>query len=264
MLTRTAELATARAEAESANAVKTRFTSNVSHEMRTPLHGVLGFAELGSRRAEQNGQVGLGEIFRQIGISGARMQRLVESLLKLTDRAWQEHAGLPAGTLGEIDLASVVRESLISTRMRADARQQTLEFENTATTSVLPGDPVRLRQAVEYLVGNALRSSAPGTSVTLRLFTEMPAPYVAATDGSVTLVLQVLDRGCGIPPGELTAIFEPFYESSRTATGGGSAGLGLPLSRLIVERHGGTLDATNRDGGGAVFEIRLPVPAGVP
>ena len=259
VLARTAELATARAEAESANAVKTRFMSNVSHEMRTPLQGVIGFAALGLRKATQAEQADAADCFRQIADSGARMQKLVESLLALADRAWKEHARLSDDDLRDLDLADVVRECLVSMKKIADARQQVLVFENTAPMAVVRGDLVRLRQALEYLIGNALRYSEPGTAVTLSLGIE--APDVAASDGKhgTALVLRIIDEGCGIPPGELAAIFEPFYESSRTATGAGSTGLGLPLSRLIVERHGGMLTARNREEGGAVFEIRMPV-----
>lgn len=259
VLARTAELATARAEAESANAVKTRFMSNVSHEMRTPLQGVIGFAALGLRKATRAEQADVADCFRQIADSGARMQKLVESLLALADRAWKDHARLSDDDLRDLDLAEVVRECLVSMKRIADGRQQVLVFEAPTRAAVVRGDLVRIRQALEYLIGNALRYSEPGTTVTLSLVTDAADPAASDEQSGASLVLRIIDEGCGIPPGELAAIFEPFYESSRTASGAGSTGLGLPLSRLIVERHGGTLTASNRDEGGAVFEIRLPL-----
>jgi signal transduction histidine kinase len=67
--------------------------------------------------------------------------------------------------------------------------------------------------------------------------------------------IQILDQGCGIPEKELRAIFEPFYESTRTATGAGGTGLGLALSSTIIQRHKGRITAGNRPEGGAIFEV---------
>jgi signal transduction histidine kinase len=73
------------------------------------------------------------------------------------------------------------------------------------------------------------------------------------------LSIQIIDEGCGVPESEMQAIFEPFYESTRTATGAGGTGLGLALCKVIVQRHRGTLNVTNRPSGGAIFELCLPL-----
>lgn len=259
ILARTAELVIARAEAESANAVKTRFMSNISHEMGTPMHGVMGFADIGMKRARKADQNDLAGYFEKIAGSGARMQKLVESLLTLTQQARDEHTQIAAEDLRNIDLGAILRECQVSMGKAAGSRQQTIVINDIAASAMLRGDPMRLRQAVEHLIGNALRYSAPESSVIVQL-SDLPA--TGSGKGAIEkrgLELQVIDEGCGIPEAELNAIFEPFYESSRTATGAGSTGLGLPLSRAIIERHGGTLKASNRPQGGAIFEVRLPM-----
>jgi len=259
ILARTAELVTARAEAESANAVKTRFMSNISHEMGTPMHGVMGFADIGLKRARKAGQDDLADYFQKIAGSGARMQKLVESLLTLTRQAWDDHTRIAAEDLQDIDLGEIVRECQTAMSKAANKRQQTIDVNVTARCAKMRGDPVRLRQAIEYLIGNALRYSAPESHVIVQID---DLPSADSSNGSIKkhgLAVKVIDEGCGIPEAELNAIFEPFYESSRTATGAGSTGLGLPLSRAIIERHGGTLKAMNRQQGGAIFEARLPL-----
>jgi signal transduction histidine kinase len=259
ILARTAELVTARAEAESANAVKTRFMSNISHEMGTPMHGVMGFADIGMKRARKADQNDLAGYFEKIAGSGARMQKLVESLLTLTQQAWDEHTQIAAEDLQNINLGEILCECQVAMSKAAASRQQTIVINDITTSAMMRGDPMRLRQAVEHLIGNALRYSAPESSVIVQL-SDLPA--AGSGKGAIEkrgLELQVIDEGCGIPEAELNAIFEPFYESSRTATGAGSTGLGLPLSRAIIERHGGSLKAINRPQGGAIFEVRLPV-----
>ncbi|MER2512561.1 MAG: ABC transporter substrate-binding protein [Nitrosomonas ureae] len=254
VLTRTAELATARSEAESANAVKTGFMANVSHEMRTPLTGILGFAEIGKMRATKAQATNFVEYFENIKSSGQRLHKLVESLLTLTSQSLENHAGIAADQLEPVDLESIVFECTVSMDKIAKQKDQCIVLEKNAEFTQLHGDPVRLRQAIEYLIHNALRYSAPGKNVNLLLSNN----FSNRSPGKPSLILEILDEGCGIPEAELTAIFEPFYESSRTATGSGGTGLGLPLSHSIIKRHQGTLTASNRESGGANFKIQLP------
>lgn len=78
--------------------------------------------------------------------------------------------------------------------------------------------------------------------------------------GSVEFVLfEILDQGCGIPENEIKVVFEPFYQSSRTGTGAGGTGLGLPLSQSIVARHGGSIKLENRAEGGLCCQVLLPL-----
>jgi signal transduction histidine kinase len=258
VLSRTLALATARAEAETANAVKTRFMANVSHEMRTPLQGILGFAEIGRRRAAQLDIEQTERYFRIIAESGERMSKLVESLLTLTEEIWGEQSGIGAEQIEDINLHDFIAELVLLMEVRAVGHQQHLVIDMQTATASITGDPIRLRQVFEHLIGNALRYSPPEATVTLRLAdASLRTPNGEGTLPAISF--QVIDQGCGIPEVELKAIFEPFYQSTRTATGAGGTGLGLPLSRSIVARHGGTLTLINQPGGGVVCEVVLPV-----
>lgn len=252
VLARTAELATARAEAESANAVQRRFMTNVSHEMRTPLNSILGFAELGKVKSARHSDRALDDFFSQILGSGQRLHKLVESLLKLAQEARNEHA-----RVGKDDMDLIMPEALVTRCVSqffkaAQARDQEILVINTSTLSAFSGDKVRLQQVLENVLGNALRYSPDRSTVTVLI------KNASANDGQKQLSIQVMDEGCGIPEKELQAIFEQFFESSRTATGAGGTGLGLALCKSIILRHNGTISVSNRPQGGAIFEIRLP------
>jgi signal transduction histidine kinase len=257
VLARTAELATARDEAESADAVKTRFMSNVSHEMRTPMQAVLGFSRIGRLKVGKASPEELSEYFSKIEQSGQRMLKLVESLLSLAQTAWDEHSRLAEENLQEIAPEQLVNQCLFMMERTARTRQQRIVLENDSAIPFIRGDEARLRQVLEYLIGNALRYSPEQTTVTVKLADESEAPAAGAA-ALKWLSIQVIDEGCGVPEKEMSAIFEPFYESSRTATGAGGAGLGLALCRTMVSRHGGRLRVANRPQRGAVFEISLP------
>ncbi len=258
VLSRTRELATARAEAESANAVKTRFMANVSHEMRTPLHGILALSEIALHRAASLGPEKTESYFKTIYDSGRRMSQLVESLLALTEQAWNEQAGLPGDELQAIDVREFVAEMTVLMELRAEKRQQHFVTDLQAARASFEGDPIRLRQVFEHLIGNAFRYSPTDSIITVRLSDS--TLHAHNGDGLIPAIsFQIIDQGCGIPENEIKAIFEPFYQSTRTATGAGGAGLGLPLSRKIIQRHGGTLSLENRVGGGVVCVVILPV-----
>lgn len=251
---RTEELATARAEAEAASAVKTRFMANVSHEMRTPMNGILGFAELGRLKVGKVNDAQMVDYFERILQSGKRLNHLTESLLSLAQDAWSEQAGIASSALQTLEPAALVMQCISMFDKVAATQQQNIVLENNASITTIEGDRSRLRQVLEHLLGNALRYSPGQTTVTVRL-QDVSAP---GHEGK-RLSIQVIDQGCGIPEKELDAIFEPFYESTRTATGAGGTGLGLALCKSIVLRHKGRISASNQPTGGAMFEIILPV-----
>ena len=253
VLARTEELATARAEAESANAVKTRFMSNVSHEMRTPLQGILGFAELGRAKSAKLSGEELAHYFDRILESGKRMQKLVESLLHLVQEAWDEESGVAEEDMHVIEPEALVSQCISLMEKHAHERGQQIVLESQTSISRIQGDEPRLRQVLEHLITNAMLYSPEKTTITLRLLDRSDTYGVVKQ-----LVIQVLDQGCGVPESEQQAIFEPFYQSSRTATGAGGTGLGLPLCKSIIQRHKGSLSVSNLPQGGAMFEITLP------
>ena len=254
VLARTSDLAVARAEAESANLVRTRFMANVSHEMRTPLQVIVGYAELGKGRYEKLPREQLGDFFKLILAAGQGMQKLIESLLYLAQESWNQHAAIEKSDLRLIVPEVLIGRSIEASRTGAAVPRPKIVFQNLAADIMIRGDETRLRQVIEHLIGNALRFSPADSSVSIIM------QYPTDTDASgEQLSIQIVDEGCGVPDSEMLAIFEPFYESSRTASGAGGTGLGLALCKVIIQRHRGTLTVSNRPTGGAIFEIRLPL-----
>lgn len=249
---RTAELAVAKEEAESANAVKTRFMTNLSHEMLTPLNGILGFANLGLIKASKVSANEFMSYFEKIALSGNKLNELVQSLLNLVQLSANAHNSLSSEGLKPISLEDVVSLSVNNMQKTALLRQQKIEYENLALASTVSGDARQLQQVIENLLDNALRYSTDQSTVRVQLINNLN------NNDSQLITVQVIDEGCGIPEKEIKAIFEPFYQSSRTATGAGGTGLGLVLCKNIIKRHFGNLIALNRPEGGAIFEISLP------
>jgi PAS domain S-box-containing protein len=242
---REAEHATreARDAAEEASRTKSEFIANISHELRTPLQSILGFSELGLRRAAD--QARLAAMFSEIHASGERMLALVNDLLDVS------RLESTVGTihLERADLRGLVREVLRELQPLAAQRQ--LRVVDLLPTQPMPArvDPMRFQQVVRNVLANAIRFSPGGTVIEVA--------GEAGADGE--LRLSVADRGPGIPEAELDRIFDAFVQSSLTKDGSGGTGLGLAICRKIMAVHHGHIHAENRPGGGAVFHIRLPM-----
>lgn len=210
----------------------------VGHELRTPLTSIGTYTDLIN---EEPDTTTVGEIRDLLGVierNNARLRSLVERLLDL--------AALEAGhaqlTLSEVDLASVVTAALAGLDVHREIPEHL----------PVPGDRARLRQVVENLVGNAVKYSPDGTAV-----------HVTLTADDDAAVLCVTDRGIGIPAGEHTQLFARLYRASNARHSGiPGAGLGLALSRAIVELHRGTITLSENVGGGTVATVRLPRRSG--
>ena len=220
------------------------FTANASHELRTPLTVIrASVADLRRNRTERVEAVGtaLEDIDAEVG----HLTALVDDLLVLarTDSDAVEIERVP------LDLADLAAEVVGSLTPVAAARSVAILLDPRPTE--LAGDPLRLRQLVTILVDNAVGHSPAGATVSV----------VVRPDGS-NASLVVEDGGPGIREDDLERVFERFWRADDAPSGG--TGLGLSIAAWIVERHGGTIRAGNRPGGGAVFEVRLPTrPAGI-
>ena len=260
VLQRTLELANARAESDSANAVKTRFMANVSHEMRTPLQDILGYAELSKCSLEEASPQDMESYLDSILAAGTRMHQLVESLLTLADQSWEDHAGSANVVHQQVDVMHFSHGLGTLMEFRASRMGQNLVMDIQAPAVNVVGEHDRLQQVFEHLLGNAFRYSSQGDTTLLRVSETRFKPAGASADKEAVM-FEIIDQGCGIPESEISAVFEPFYESTRTATGAGGSGLGLPLSKCIVARYGGTIALANRLEGGLVCRVILPVAA---
>ncbi|HEV8391179.1 MAG TPA: ATP-binding protein [Dongiaceae bacterium] len=241
---RAIELEEAHRRAEIASEAKSRFLATMSHELRTPLNAIIGFAELllmrDVERMEQGQRRGYVTDIRN---SGAHLLALINDIL---DYSKLEADHLP---LSEtiFDLRQFLHDGLRLVRAQAQAGGVTLRLLPSPAIA-LKGDERRLRQCVVNLLANAIKF-APGGEVTLS----------AEMKGVRGIEIRVADTGCGIPPDQLEQVFQPFHqvenELSRTTNG---TGLGLPLSRKLAERHGGSLDLDSTIGRGTTAILRLP------
>lgn len=235
-----------RLAAESANRAKSEFLSNMSHEMRTPLHAILGFAELGASRAEDEGQPRLQGYFDRVQVGARRLSGLIEDLLELAEL----ESGAHSLRIHEEDLAHLITD--VAHRMTPTLRNhgQTLTLRVAADLPRLACDARQIRLVLRHLLQNASRYGGDGTEISLS---------AGLLEDHTALRIQVVDQGVGIPPAELESIFDRFTLSSKTRTGAGGTGLGLPICRRAVLAHGGRIWASNNEAGGATFTVELPL-----
>ena len=241
--TRTAELVSAKELADSANRAKSEFLANMSHELRSPLHSILGFTRLlmeDSDSPDDKMPMYLKKVERNAG----NLLALVNDLLDAAKIDSQEFSIHPTSC----DLVEIAQS--VVEEFQSEAGAKPLIGVLLPVVAVYSGDPFRLAQVLRNLLANAVKFSPPGFPVELEL---------AAADGG--WLVAVRDLGQGIPPDELETIFDRFSQSSKTKTGAGGTGLGLPIARGIIEQHGGWLKAENRPGGGAEFSAFLPDPS---
>lgn len=246
---RAAERATreGRDTAEEASRAKSEFIANISHELRTPLQSILGFSELGLARGRDNPK--LAAMFGDIHASGQRMLALVNDLLDVSKIE---------SAVGTFDLERCDLRQLIETVTREldpllARRSLSMRSQLPAGPLMAKVDPLRFQQAIRNVMANAIKFSPEGGMLDL----------VARLTSQHEIHISIADRGPGIPPAELEAIFDAFIQSSSTKDGSGGTGLGLAICRKIIEIHGGRIHAENRDGGGATFHIYLqPRPSG--
>ncbi|MFF3985383.1 ATP-binding protein [Streptomyces sp. NPDC001797] len=228
-----------------------RFAADVSHELRTPLAAMSAVTDVLDEDAARL-DPDTATAVRLISEETVKLARLVDDLMEIS----RFDAGAAVLNLDEIDLAESLRRTL-------DARAWTGLVEcELPPPGALRGrvDPRRLDVVVANLVGNALRHGA--RPVTLRLY-DGGEPG-AGTGGARLAVIEVLDSGPGIPEDVLPQVFERFYKSDAARTRTEGSGLGLAITAENVRVHDGTARAANRPGGGAVFTVRLPLPAAEP
>ena len=239
---RTEELLAAKEEAERANRSKSEFLSSMSHELRTPLNAILGFAQLLKSDPLDPLTPNQGESVDEILRGGRHLLALINEVLDL--------ARIESGRLElspeTITIAALFDECLALVRPEAEARDIRLEVRTPATLTV-QADRLRLRQVLLNLLSNAIKYNRQGGTVLL--------------DGqqeSAQLVLVVQDTGIGIAPEFMQRLFLPFERDKAMHRGIEGTGIGLALSRRIVDAMGGTIAAHSTLGVGSLFRIRLP------
>ena len=218
--------------------------AQVSHDLRTPLAAVTGYLET-LRMKSASLDEGRREEYLDIALRQAR--RLGGMVDALFDLARLEARDLEP-EMEAVNLAELLQDVVLKFRPDAEALGVRLEFRPPgADLPTVRVDVAMIERVFDNLLANALEHAPSGGEVEVALRGEVSAA-----------VLQVSDRGPGIPEAQLETIFEPFRRGAAGARAGGHAGLGLSIARRIARLHGGELTVGNRPGGGAVFTLRLP------
>ena len=234
-------------QAVAASAAKTAFMATMSHELRTPLNAVIGYAEMLVEDAEDRGYAPLRDDLGKIVGASQHLLKLIEDILELS-RVEAEKQDLRCERFAAQEL---VREVIGVLAPLARRRGDQMELRAAEAPIVVYLDRGRVRQVLINLIGNAIKFTAGG-----RVSVEARGEEEA---GRRWLVVVVADTGIGIEAADLARIFEPFtqVDSSPRRRYEGS-GLGLSLSRRLVQTMGGTLAVRSQPGRGSVFTLRLP------
>jgi signal transduction histidine kinase len=235
----------AKARLEELDRLRSQYLRNVSHEFRTPLTVIRGYAEHLMTEGVP-AEASLAEVMRILIESCDQLITMVDTLIEVS--RIEQGGGPRILELRGLDLREVAAGSVEPLRGLSERKGITLALDFPREPLALQGDLSLLRHLVRNLVENALKYSSPGTRVVVRCRAE-----------AEEAMLEVEDSGAGIPAEHLPRIFEKFY----TVEGGlarrqGGAGVGLYLAREIARLHGGRIDVHSRPGRGSVVSVRLP------
>jgi PAS domain S-box-containing protein len=229
--------------AQEANDAKSEFLANMTHELRTPLQGMIGFSSLGVKRAEKASPEKVKKYFETIQDSANTLLSLVNNLLDLT----KLESGKMDYRFASANIDDTVKHVINELQAQAQSNSIMIEAPAVSICQPLVFDPDRLEQVLRNLLGNALKFSPAGSTINVTL-----------EDTSDAVKVSIIDCGPGIPHGEIEKIFDKFSQSSVTRDGSGGTGLGLPICREIVSAHSGEIVAENKTDGGAVFTFTIP------
>lgn len=239
-----ADLQKKRLEAEAANTAKSRFLATMSHELRTPMNAVLGMLEATLSTELQDGQRD------QLSVAQDSAQNLLDLLNNILDLSKLEEGKLAAESI-PFSLRDLLKE--IQSVYEFTAREKCIGFEIAICDSVpesLVGDPTRLRQILNNLVGNAIKFTEDG-GVRLTL---------AYNQREGTLDANVIDTGIGIDDSQIPHLFERFSQSDSSVTRRfGGSGLGLAITKQLIETMDGTIKVESTPGEGSKFSFTLPL-----
>jgi signal transduction histidine kinase/DNA-binding response OmpR family regulator len=234
------------ADLQAASAAKSDFLAAMSHELRTPLNAIIGFSELLTEGGDEAADAATVQTYAEhIHGSGLHLLELVNDVLDL--------ARVEAGRLDlkhvRFDLDDLVRQTVATLQPLAD--QKRLAVVTSLDRTAIDADPGRVRQIALNLLSNAIKFTEPGDEIRISL----------AADGPDHVRLSVADTGIGIGSLDIDRIFEAFHQGDgygqRTHHEG--TGLGLALTRQLVEAHGGSISVRSEVGVGSEFTVLLPV-----
>jgi len=216
----------------------------VSHDLRTPLFSLIGYLDL-----LRNGKVNEPDVQKEFLTRASKdVDRLLDMVNELLDISRLESDSLVLNW-EELDLGAVILDVLQSFQEKANVRQISLTSILMESSMIVEADPLRMRRVLANLVENAIKFSEPGSKISIS---------AEKMNGNITI--NVIDQGYGIPSEELSKVFDKFYQArTKIKKNTFGMGLGLYISKQIVEAHGGCIAVKSQLGAGSTFTITLPV-----
>ena len=243
-----ARLADAAEEIAVVSRHKSEFLASMSHELRTPLNAVIGFSEVLLKQIAGTVNAKQVEYLEDIRASGVHLLALINDILDVS----KVEAGRMELLLGEVSLPKVLDEGVTMIRERAGEHRITISLDVDPALGTLVADERKVKQVVANLLSNAVKFTPDGGRI---------AVQAARTAAEVRVAVE--DTGVGIAPEDQARIFEEFEQAKHGREAAEGTGLGLTLSKKIVELHGGRIWVESEPGHGSRFTVALPlVPAG--
>ena len=240
-------LAVARDEAAQATKAKSQFLANMSHELRTPLNAIIGITEMLQEDAKELGQDDLIEPLHRVSGAGNHLLRLINDVLDLS----KIEAGKLEFYLEEIDLASLLEDSVSTTRPMAQKNGNNITLRCADGLGNMRSDLTRLRQIVLNLLSNACKFTNDG-EITLEAKREF-------SEGADWITIGFADTGIGMTPDQMERLFQEFNQAdSSTTRSYGGTGLGLAICRRLCLMMGGSIEVASAIDRGTTFTVKLP------
>ncbi len=238
----------ARRSADAANKSKTEYLSQISHELRTPMHAILNNANIGRNKTPEGGSQNTDKYFVNIQSAGKRLLGLLNDLLDLE----KMEAGKVNYTFARADLAEAFKAAESELAPLISLKHLAVALVIEAQDSGAVFDRASIIQVMINLLSNAIKYSPEGGVIGVTI------SDAASLCGKPALQFSIADQGPGIAEGELETIFDKYTKCCRKQTSIGGTGLGLSICRKIIQAHQGVIWAGNRDTGGALITFVLP------
>jgi signal transduction histidine kinase len=250
-----ARLARERAEVEVALRARNDVLATISHDLRTPLTSIMGFAQLMRRRLDRGGEISPQDLsgrLRRIEEQTHQMTRMIDDLLDV--------AMLDAGRALELrrepcDLVALTQKAVSDVQRTTERHRLRVSATEPQIIGVL--DAARLERVVQNLLSNAVKYSPDGGVVDVTVSSQRDALGAWA-------LISVHDEGVGIPAADVPRLFERFFRASNVGNRIRGTGIGLAGAALIVEQHGGRIEVVSQEGAGSTFTVRLPLDTPTP
>ena len=221
--------------------LKNEFVNTVSHDLRSPLTAILGYVDLLDRVGQVNDQQR--EFIHRVQVSVESITALVNDLLEL--------GRIEAGFDSQneiVPLEGILRYSLETVGGQISEKHLNIHMDLPMDIPPIRGNPIRLRQVLDNLVGNAIKYTPEGGEITIQMEVQ-----------DEQVIFRISDNGPGIPPADQQHIFEKFYRASNVPKGVGGSGLGLAIVKSIVDSHQGRIWVESLLGKGSTFTVVLPL-----